>query len=132
MTRRKKAAPPEPPEHLDAGAVAKWQELARGLDPSRPGVGDALACYCAAYSRWTAAEAQVAALGLIVKSASGLPTENPYLTIVKKAMVEMHRWGRVLGLQNAKAPRGARAPDPVDEEIARLTLLDLARRLPSP
>jgi phage terminase small subunit len=59
------------PEHLDDQAKRKWGELAPTLDTTQPGVADALACYCQAWSRWTAAEAQVNALGAVVKSPAG-------------------------------------------------------------
>jgi P27 family predicted phage terminase small subunit len=86
------------PEHLDTVAVAKWQEIAPTLSVELPGIADALAAYCVSYSRWMQAEAQVSTLGLIVKSPAGFPAENPYLGVVKRALIEMHRWGKELGL----------------------------------
>ena len=106
MSRKKT----KPPEHLDAQARDKWQELAPTLDVTQPGTADALQAYCTSYSRWQAAEAQVAALGLIVKSPAGFPTENPYLGVVKRALIEMHRWGKELGLHKrpkAEQPQSA-------------------------
>ena len=97
------------PEHLDAAAVTKWRELAPTLDTTQPGVADALAAYCVAYSRWVKAEQQVAGLGLITKSPAGFPVENPYLGIVKRAMVELHRWGKELGIVTRTAKPATRA-----------------------
>lgn len=111
----------QPPSHLDAAAAAKWAELAPTLDTTQPGIADALAAYCVAYSRWTAAEQQVATLGLVVKSPSGFPTENPYLAIVKRALIEMHRWGKELGI----VTRPARKSDQADI----LKLLDESQEL---
>ena len=44
-------------------------------------------------------------LGLVVKSPSGFPIENPYLAIVKRALVERHRWGKELGIVTRPARR---------------------------
>jgi len=87
-----------PPQYLDPSARAKWELMAATVDVTKPGNADALAAYCVAYSRWIAAEAKVAELGLIVKTPAGFAAENPYLGIVKKMMVEMHRWGKELGI----------------------------------
>jgi P27 family predicted phage terminase small subunit len=103
------------PEHLDPTAISKWQEIAPTLDVTHPGTADALAAYCVAYSRWTQAEAQVATLGLIVKSPVGFPTENPYLGVVKRALIEMHRWGDVLGLHHRPSRRKAEQDDEGDQ-----------------
>ncbi len=67
------------PEHLDEQAVAKWAELAPTLDATQPGTADALAAYCVAYSRWTAAEAKVSELGAVIKSAAGFAVQSPYV-----------------------------------------------------
>jgi P27 family predicted phage terminase small subunit len=99
------------PEHLDTVARAKWQEIASTLDTTQPGVADALAAYCVAYSRWTAAEQQVAALGLITRSPAGFPVENPYLGVVKRALIEMHRWGKELGIVTRGAKTKAKEPE---------------------
>ena len=41
------------------------------------GTLDALACYCQAWARWTAAEAKVNELGAVVKSPAGFAVANP-------------------------------------------------------
>ena len=92
-----------PPAHLDDRAKAKWKELCKLVDVVWPGTGDALAAYCAAYSRWVTAEGEVAKLGLIVKSSTGSPIENPFLAIIRRSMVEMNRWGRELGIVSKSA-----------------------------
>jgi P27 family predicted phage terminase small subunit len=127
MTRK-----PRPPQHLDGQAKAKWRELAPTLDVTLPGVADALGAYCVAYSRWTQAEAQVAALGLVVKSPAGFPVENPYLGIVKRAMVEMHRWGKELGIVSRSAKPAADAPDSLDEKLRSLSFLAGLPQSPAP
>jgi len=113
------------PSTLDKIGRQKWRELSRQVDTSQSANADALACYCVAYSRWVQAEQQVQELGLIVKSATGTPCENPYLGIVKRSMVELHRWGRELGVvtKSSKAIQPEAPADDLDAEIRSLSLL---------
>lgn len=96
--------PPAPraPSHLDKQAKAKWREVVVVLqlrgDDLDAGTLDALAAYCVAWSQWLAAQAQVATLGLVVKSPAGFPAENPYLTVARKAQAALRQWGEVLGI----------------------------------
>ena len=63
---------PDPPMELDAVAQAKWDQLV-GLVWEvgwNPGTGHALCAYCVNWSRWQAAEAEVAKLGPVIKSPS--------------------------------------------------------------
>jgi len=95
MTR--KPTPPKfaPPAHLDDEARRKWAQVLPVLETRGDidqGTADALAAYCVAYSRWTAAEAKVSELGPVVKSAGGFAQENPYLGIARKAQVAMRQW----------------------------------------
>jgi hypothetical protein len=53
----------------------------------------------------------VGLLGLIVKSPSGFPTENPFLGVVKRALIEMHRWGKELGIVTRTAKAKATSPE---------------------
>ena len=80
MTRRR----PKPPEHLAAAARAKWGETLPALPDVERGSLDALAAYCAAWSRMIAAEAKVAELGPVVKSPQGFPVQNPYLSVLQQ------------------------------------------------
>ena len=99
------------PEHLDPVAIAKWQELAPTLDVTQPGTADALTAYCSAWSRWTAAEAQVSTLGAVVKSPAGFAVANPYIAIAAAAQRQMRQWGDVLGLHKRPAGRKANQGD---------------------
>ena len=66
-------------------------------------------------------------LGLVVRSPAGFPAENPYLGVIKRAMVEMHRWGRELGIVTKTARRkekSAAAPGARDEEQPDAASLD--------
>ena len=85
---------PPCPDHLGEAAKAEWARLAPALE----GVGlmsaidgDALALYCAAYERWVEAEKQLRQTGVIVKSPSGYPIQNPYLAISKAAAAQMQK-----------------------------------------
>ena len=126
------------PKHLDGQAKAKWRKLSELVDVSQPGNADALAAYCVAYSRWLTAEGKVAELGLIVKSSTGTPVENPYLGIVKRSMVELNRWGRELGIvtksarQTVKPEAPAAEPDvDLDAQIRLLSLQDSVLQQPA-
>ena len=44
-----------PPEHLDAVAVGKWNEIVGTLPDCEPGTLDALCQYCVAWSMWRSA-----------------------------------------------------------------------------
>ena len=104
------------PEHLDPAAVAKWHELAPTLDTTQPGVADALAAYCVAYSRWTQAEQQVGLLGLVVKSPAGFAVANPYIAIAAAAQRQMRQWGDVLGLHK----RHGRKAEPPESAVSAI------------
>ena len=60
----------------------------------------------------------MAALGLVVKSPAGFPVENPYLGIVKRALIEMHRWGKELGIISHTS-KTKPTPGPKPNTIAR-------------
>lgn len=89
---------PKAPAHLDAVAVAKWTELFEFLPDTNQGTLDALAAYCQAWSRWTAAEAKIVELGAVVKSPQGFPVANPYVAIGAAAQRQMRQWGAELRL----------------------------------
>ena len=109
MSRRK----PKPPEHLDEQARAKWLEvlpILEGRGDLDQGTLDGLAAYCQAWSRWTAAEAQVNALGAVVKSATGFAVPNPYVGIAAAAQRQMRQWAAELKI-TPKARSKATAPE---------------------
>lgn len=71
----------------------------------------ALALYCASYGRWQDAEDRIqeekkrGGDGLIVKSPSGYPIQNPYLAIANRAMEDCHRYLQQFGLSPAARTR---------------------------
>ena len=98
-TRSKKNTPAAPPAHLDDTAKAKWREvypIVAERDDIDQGHLDALAAYCQAYSRWTAAEAKVSELGTVVKSPAGFAVPNPYVAIAGQAQRQMRQWATEL------------------------------------
>jgi len=99
-------------DHLDPTAVAKWQEIAPTLDITLPGTADALSAYCVSYSRWRAAEVQVAALGLIVKSPAGFPTEIHFSAWSSDAIVSQGACAVALLGQGMEKPGQFLEPSP--------------------
>jgi P27 family predicted phage terminase small subunit len=86
--------------------------------------GDALALYCAAYARWADAEEHLAEDGVVVRSPTGYPIQNPYLAIANKAMEQMDRSLAKFGMTPADRTRvqAAPAPKPAKEAPAVPTL----------
>ena len=90
---------PRAPQHLDAEGKKKWREIISEIDGTDDqGTLDTLSLYCVAWARWKAAEAKVAELGTVIKSPSGFPIQNPYLSISNKAFDQVMKAGRRLGL----------------------------------
>ena len=120
---RTEAAPPPAlppmPEIIKADLVGskEWRRVARELH----GAGllckldmATLAAYALAFSKWTRAENELKALGLVIKSQSGAAVENPWAGIARRASKEMRECCGALGL-NALA-RTKIDPAPVEEE----------------
>jgi len=100
---------PDPPEHLDPEARREWERVTQELHA----VGAVaqlyrgpLAAYCAAWSRWIAAEKQIVATGgEVVKSPSGFPIQNPYLAIANRAAADMTRLAAEFGMTPSSKSR---------------------------
>jgi P27 family predicted phage terminase small subunit len=103
--RPEAAGPPDPPAFLDARAREEWARIAPALWRSGrlpPVAVGPLAAYAAAFSRWRAAEEEIAREaaageseddGLIVVSLySGRPRANPLLKEAATACREMVRY----------------------------------------
>ncbi|MCG2683983.1 MAG: phage terminase small subunit P27 family [Planctomycetales bacterium] len=92
---------PKPPQHLDSAAVSKWAELLPALEKRGDldqGTLDALAAYCVAYSQWVEAQAKIAELGSVIKSASGFAIISPFVTVAAQAERRMRQWATELRL----------------------------------
>jgi P27 family predicted phage terminase small subunit len=83
---------PNAPTHLSAEAQKEWRRIGHDLlDAGLMSKIDraALASYCQSWARWVEAETQLKKHGPIVKSPSGYPIQNPWLSIANKAMAQM-------------------------------------------
>jgi P27 family predicted phage terminase small subunit len=131
---------PDCPPHLDDGARAEWERIVPQLRDK--GLLDrtdraAIAGYCQCYARWAAAETKLAELGPVVKSPSGFPIQNPYLSIAVKALDQMARFLREFGmtpharkrLDNALRQAAKKSPAPSEDPPADhpLTTLKIIR-----
>jgi len=102
------AGTPTPPEGMSDEARAQWDYYAPLLASCRVltlADRETLACYCTAAARRSAAEAELAKHGPVVKSPSGYPIQNPWLAIANKAMEQMLKWGQELGLSPSSRSR---------------------------
>lgn len=108
---------PDPPATLDAYGLEKWNEVAPGLVAM--GIlakidGDLLAAYCSSYSRWRAAEEELAVLrgkdrlkALILPTVSGNFIQQPLIGISNTAARDFVRYGDLLGIgETARARLG--------------------------
>lgn len=112
---------PDFPTHLSVEAKAEWMRIAPLLLQYRL-VTDidtaALALYCQAYGRWQQAESAIAKIrakggdddGLLVKSPSGYPIQNPYLAIVNRAMEDCHKYLQQFGMSPSARTRVIASP----------------------
>lgn len=114
---------PTCPKHLDAEAKREWKRmlnyLGTGLSPL-PVDRAMLAAYCAAWSRWVAAEKKVQVTGEVLKSAEGGLYQNPYRGVANKALEQMYKFGSEFGLSPVIRARmgilaGKAAQTPADE-----------------
>jgi P27 family predicted phage terminase small subunit len=102
---------PDPPEHLDAVALAEWARLVPLLDSC--GIltkidGNALALLATWFSRWVEAEEMIQKHGIIVKAPkTGVPMQNPALSIANKAMQEIAKLLAEFGMTPSSRSRVA-------------------------
>ena len=89
-----KAAKTRAPAGLSKMAQKHWRTVAVQLSEAnilteldRP----ALILYCESWARWQEASKMVQERGMLVKSPTGYPMQNPYLSIANKALDQMQR-----------------------------------------
>lgn len=105
----KPSGTPTCPSHLDADAKKEWKRISRelttlGLLTSVDRA--ALAAYCAAYSRWVAAELNIQKFGTVIKSPkSGFPIQNPYVSVANTALDHLRKFAAEFGLTPASRTR---------------------------
>lgn len=98
---------PECPEHLDAQARMEWERIVPEL--ARLGLlaqiyRAALAAYCQCYSRWQAAEEQIANEGLTIQIKDTVRV-NPAVTVAKDAMRMVREFSAEFGITPASKTR---------------------------
>lgn len=118
--RRHKAEPtppktrPECPAHLDAVAKAEWESVTAQLDQMgllSSADTRALEMYCAAYSRYRAAEDKVRQYGeVIVSPVTKYPMVSPYSTTLNKNLEICRKFQIEFGLTPAARSRLATTP----------------------
>jgi P27 family predicted phage terminase small subunit len=106
---------PEPPEFLSSDAVTEWRKVAPELHRSRMLTAFdvmPLAAYCAAFSRWKAAEEELAReaaqdprKALTVTDAKGVMRPNPLLRLSRAAAAEMVKIAGQFGMSPAARSR---------------------------
>lgn len=103
MTRRK----PQPPDHLDETARAKWLETLPTLANCEPTTLDLLTSYAAAWSRMVQAERKVSELGVVIRASGGTAGVSPFLTVVQQERRAVRQLAETLKLTPA-ARKGQR------------------------
>lgn len=131
----KPAGIPTCPRHLDKEAKAEWRRISGELltlglltliDRA------ALAGYCAAWSRWVAAELNIQKFGTVIKSPkSGYPVQNPYVGIANTALDQMRKFATEFGLTPASRSRlhieaDGQSTDPFEVFMAGIGAVDTA------
>ena len=104
---------PRCPPHLDREAKAEWKRIVPELRAA--GVltivdRAALAAYCAAWSRWVAAEKQIQKDGEIVQTPNGYPMQSPWLAISNRAWGHMTKALAEFGMTPSSRCRVAATP----------------------
>jgi P27 family predicted phage terminase small subunit len=99
---------PEPPEHLDERAKAKFKSMAAML--AKYGVmteldAGAISRYCIVWCRWLDAEAEIKRRGPIVKTTGENIIQNPFLAVANKCMMQMAQIESEFGLTPSSRSR---------------------------
>ncbi len=120
----------ECPAWLSADAQAEWQRVAPEL--ARLGIlalidAMTLAAYCEAFSRWKQAVEMMGKDGIVFVTVAGYVAQHPAVGIANKAMAEMLKFGRELGLTPSARGRmsipGEAAPADPMEKLLTLSVL---------
>jgi P27 family predicted phage terminase small subunit len=114
------------PPHLRGEARKQWRKIAKDLYGSglltkidRP----ALSAYCTCWDRWLQAEDHVREHGVILRTKTGYPVQNPSLAIAAKAMKQMMAILTEFGMTPSSRarihvePEHGTSADPEDDEF---------------
>ncbi|MCH7872906.1 MAG: phage terminase small subunit P27 family [Planctomycetes bacterium] len=96
------------PDWLSVAAKAEWRRIAPVL--VKAGIATAadrgvLALYCTWWARAAEAEREIAKTAAVVKSPSGFPIQNPWLSIAAKASTLMLKFAAELGITPSSRTR---------------------------
>lgn len=117
-----------PPEHLNAEAVAHWEEVLATLALDHdltPSDRDILAIYCDYFARWKKARAEIESAGLLVKLKNeDNPRPNPFIAIADQCAREMRGLLGELGLTPAarRRLRDLKDREVTHEDLARIRI----------
>lgn len=100
------------PDVLTDAAREEWKRLCEDMRAKgvlTPWDRGAMAAYCQSYADWLEAQAKVNTIGQVVKAPrTGVPMQNPYLSIARGAKADMLQVAAELGLTPvARARLGA-------------------------
>ncbi|MDE3016357.1 MAG: phage terminase small subunit P27 family [Pseudomonadota bacterium] len=99
---------PEPPDHLDERAKAKFTQVAEML--ARHGImteldANAIARFAVVWCRWVDAEAEIKKRGPVVKTTSDNVIQNPFLAVANKCLLQMAQIESEFGLTPSSRSR---------------------------
>lgn len=117
-------------------AAREWDRITAAMDFEEKD-RSSLATYCVAWARWVDAETKLAELGPIVKSPSGFPLVNPYLTVSTTAAKQCQSLAKQLGMATkGKQPRplstgtpAVRLADEPSDDVVDQMLAGLGRKV---
>ena len=120
-------AVPDPPEHLDVEAAAKFTDMATLLARHRVMTeldAGALARYVVIWRRWLAAEAEVKRRGPVVKTVGGNIIQHPFLAVANKCLTQLGQIESEFGLTPSSRTRirmaaPAETRDPFEDFLNR-------------
>lgn len=99
---------PSCPEGLTPAARGEWKrvtKLLKELGLVAELDRTALAVYCQAWATWLEAQAEIAKTGKVVKSPSGFPILNPWLSVANAAYKQMQQLLSEFGFSPAARSR---------------------------
>jgi P27 family predicted phage terminase small subunit len=106
---RPPAEAPSCPQHLSAEGRREWRRICaqlRHMGLLSACDRAALAAYCAAWARWSKAEAKIKSLGEILRTKkTGSEYLNPWLSVAQKSMILMLRFLTEFGLTPSSRTR---------------------------
>jgi P27 family predicted phage terminase small subunit len=119
---------PEPPDHLDERAKAKFTQVAEML--ARHGImteldANAIARFAVVWCRWIDAEAEIKKRGPVVKTTADNVIQNPFLAVANKCLLQMAQIESEFGLTPSSRSRirmemATNTIDPFEEYLDRV------------